>query len=127
MGLAGAFLMGGVVFWINLDYGWWPAATAGLKQWLYTFFFGGMIIKLLEQSLKKLNNPYLSISISVLFVSTITTFLVFLVHNLKGTPEPFLSTVPTMIMAPPGFLILALKFNKLHNKTTSSSSEVAPK
>jgi len=127
MGLIGAFLMGGIVFWINLDYGWWLATTAGLKQWLYTFFFGGLIIKLLEQSLKKLNNPYLSISISVLFVSTVTTLLVFLVHNLKGTPEPFLSTVPTMIMAPPGFLILALKFKTLNKKTTSSQSEVVPK
>ena len=33
----------------------------------------------------------------------------YLVHSLKGTPEPFLSTLPTMVIAPPAFVWLAWK------------------
>lgn len=104
--------MGVIVFYINKDYGWFLATTAGLKQAVYTFFFGGIIVKILEYFLIRIKNQYLSIPISVLIVTAITTFLVFIVHNLKGTPEPYLSTIPTLLLAPPGFLGLAIRFNK---------------
>jgi len=115
-GLAGAFVMGGIVFFINLEHGWILSTTAGLKQWIYTFFFGGIIIKLLERLLSKFGNKFVSISFSVIIVSLVTILLIFFVHSLKGTPEPFLSTIPTILMAPPGFLFLALKFKRNQNK-----------
>ena len=116
MGLAGAFIMGGIVFAINLPHGWQLSAIAGLKQWIYTFFFGGMIIRLFEQALSVKANLYLSIALSVIIISLLTTFLVYVVHSLKGTPEPLLSTIPTMIMAPPGFLALAINIKKRQKK-----------
>ena len=114
-GLVGAFIMGGIVFFINLEHGWMLSTTAGLKQWIYTFFFGGIIIKLLEQLLSKFGNKFVSILFSVIVVSIVTILLIFFVHNLKGTPEPFLSTIPTILMAPPGYLVLALKFKNNQN------------
>ena len=104
--------MGSIVFLINLDHGWEDSLIAAIKQWAYTFLFGGIIIKLLEQLIIKVKRRQLAIAISVTSVSLITTLLVFIVHSLKGTPEPILSTVPTILMAPPGFLILALRFQK---------------
>ena len=108
--------MGGIVFFINLDHGWTLSTIAGLKQGIYTFFFGGIIVKLLEYSVLKIKNKALSIPVSVISISLFTTYLVFLVHSLRGTPEPFLSTIPTIIMAPPAFLVLAIRFKKKHQK-----------
>lgn len=112
MGLAGALVMGIIVFFINFSYGWLPACTAAAKQGLYTFLFGGAIIRLLEWMLTQIKNRALSIGISVGVVSLLSCMLVFLVHTFKGTPEPFYSTLPTIIMAPPGFLWLAFQFSK---------------
>lgn len=112
MGLAGAFIMGGIVFLINLPHGWALSSIAGAKQWIYTFFFGGIIIRLLEYALAIKANVYISITLSVLSISMLTILLVYAVHSMKGTPEPLLSTIPTIIMAPPGFLALAIKFKK---------------
>ena len=112
VGLAGAIVMGAIVFFINFKHGWYLSTFAGLKQGLYTFFFGGIIVKLLEVLLVKIKRPSLTIPVSVILISGLTSVLVFFIHSLKGTPEPFLSTVPTILMAPPGFLFLALKFKK---------------
>lgn len=120
MGLAGAFIMAGIVFLINLPHGWALSTIAGLKQWIYTFFFGGVIIRLLEYALSVKANKYVSISLSVVSISILTVILVFMVHSMKGTPEPLLSTIPTMIMAPPGFLALAIKFKKDQRKDAPS-------
>lgn len=104
--------MGTIVFFINLSHGWILATTAGVKQGIYTFFFGGVIVKLLEYTLLKTSGKSYSIFISVVFVSLITTFLVFLLHSMKGTPEPIQSTAATIILGPPGFLFLAFRFKK---------------
>ena len=119
MGLIGAFIMAGIVFMINLPHGWVSSSIAGLKQWVYTFFFGGMIIRLLEYALSIKANLYLSILLSVIGISVLTTLLVYLVHSMRGTPEPLLSTIPTMIMAPPGFLALAIHFKKRNSRRTA--------
>jgi hypothetical protein len=116
VGFFGALLMGGIVFFINIKHGWVLSTTAGLKQGIYTFFFGGVIVKLLEYCIIKIKNQSLSIPLSVFSISLLTTFLVFLVHSLRGTPEPFLSTIPTIIMAPPAFWVLAIRFQKNHEK-----------
>ena len=109
MGLAGAVIMGAIVWLINMGYGWWPATTAALKQAAYTFLFGGILIKILDTIVLKNKNRYLAIATATLVVSVITITLVYIVHNLKGTPRPFESTLPTMIMAPAGFLALAIR------------------
>lgn len=112
IGLIAALIMGSIVFIINMKHGWFLSTTAAFKQGIYTFFFSGFIVKLLEYLVKKIKNPYLSIPASVLVISGFTSLLVYAVHSLKGTPEPLLSTVPTILMAPPGFLVLAIRFKR---------------
>jgi len=41
--------------------------------------------------------------------SALAIGLTFLVHSAGGTPEPLLSTVPTMLAAPPGFAFIAVR------------------
>ena len=109
MGLAGALIMGSIVWAINSSYGWWPATTAAMKQAAYTFLFGGILIKILDTFATKISNRYLAVISATLMVSSITIILVYIIHNFKGTPMPFESTLPTIIMAPPGFLALAIR------------------
>ena len=109
MGLAGAFVMGSIVWVINAGFGWWPATTAAMKQAAYTFLFGGMLIKMLDTIAIRISNRYLAIAAATVITASLTIILVYIVHNLKGTPRPFASTLPTIIMAPPGFLALAIR------------------
>jgi hypothetical protein len=109
MGAAGALIMGAIVVWINIDHGWGPATTAGLKQAAYTFFLGGTIIKLLETITLRINHKILAITLAVIITSLVTIGLVYFVHSMRGTPKPFESTLPTIILAPPGFLALSIR------------------
>jgi hypothetical protein len=97
---------------INSGHGWWPAATAALKQAAYTFLFGGMLIRLLYRIVLAIPGKTTSLIISVISVSIFTIVLVYLLHSLKGTPMPFESTLPTAILAPVGFSFLAYRKKK---------------
>jgi hypothetical protein len=44
---------------------------------------------------------------AVIAATLLTVGLVYIVHSLKGTPKPFESTIPTIILAPPGFIYVA--------------------
>jgi hypothetical protein len=117
MGLAGALVMGMIVWTINASYGWWPATTAALKQAAYTFLFGGMLIRILYGLVLSIRNRPLAIATSTLSVAILTIIMVYIVHSIKGTPRPFESTLPTIIMAPPGFMALAMRKRRENKKT----------
>ena len=74
--------------------------TASAKQAGYTFIFGGFLMKGCELLAKGINNKYLALVMAVLIPSSITLILTFIMHNLKGTPRPFESTLPTLIIIP---------------------------
>jgi len=101
--------MGLIVVFINMDYGWWPATIAGLKQAAYTFLFGGLIIKMLEILVDRFGQSILGVILASLITSAVTISLVFLVHSLRGTPMPFESTLPAILLAPPGFFAIAYR------------------
>jgi len=113
MGAIGATIMGGIVWQINIDHGFWPATFAALKQFAYTLFLGGTLIRMLELIVMKIKKPVAALFVAVTFTSILTIALVFMVHNLRGTPKPFESTIPTILTAPFGFLILAYRKRKL--------------
>ncbi|NJO01999.1 MAG: hypothetical protein HC880_10175 [Bacteroidia bacterium] len=105
-GLTAAF-MGVLIGLINADHGWLAATTAGLKQSAYTFLFGGLIIKSCENLAVNIKHPLAARLLAALIPSLITIGAVFFVHSLRGTPKPLASTVPTMILAPSGFTVIA--------------------
>ena len=99
MGLVGALFMGTMVFWINHEHGYDEALTAGLKQLFYTFFFGGLFLKMAENIAVTRKNRNWGIFIGGLLPMLLTAILTYTVHSMKGTPEPFNSTIPTIVSA----------------------------
>lgn len=107
-------IMGVIVGYINRKFGIWPASTAAIKQAVYTFFFGGMLTRLLYIIQSKFKGKYSPVILPALIVTVITVFLVYLVHSMRGTPMPLESTIPTAILAPFGFSFMA--YRKLRSR-----------
>lgn len=106
-GLIGGILLGTIVWWLNRDAGIFSASTAALKQGLYTFLFGGVIVRISQRISRTFSQKFWAIFWGTMIPACITTFAIFIVHSFKGTPYPLLSTLPTLIMAPPGFMIVS--------------------
>jgi hypothetical protein len=121
MGFAGAFVMGTIVYFINSSYGFYPALIAGMKQGVYTFFMASINMKICENIAIRYKNANLSIFLAVLVGSLMTIGGTFIVHSLKGTPEPLYSTIPTMILSPPMLLYWAVRKRKQLNKIINNS------
>ena len=110
MGRIGALVMAFVVFSINFfgkkdEYGpahaaFW-ATTAALKQGTYTFFFGGIIMKMSERLAREVRRRTLALILACIIPSMVSLTLTFGVHSLKGTPLPAKSTIPTAIFVIP--------------------------
>jgi len=98
-----ALALGTIVWCINLSHGAIAALPAALKQACYTFFVAGFIIRLCERIASTPSPAFISLTGATVVPSLIAIGLTFLVHSLRGTPEPFYSTVPTMILAPVSF------------------------
>jgi hypothetical protein len=107
VGLAGGLVMAGVVFYINFraTNAVSGSLTAALKQGIYTFFFGGLIMKLCSHLALRWNPAFLSIFFAMLIPSCIAVGLTFGVHSLRGTPLPVASTLPTVVFVFPSTLI----------------------
>jgi len=101
----GASVMGGIVAWINADHGVLGALTASLKQAAYTFFFSGLTMRLCERLATRPVPGGLALVAAVAVPSTLAIGATFVIHSLRGTPEPLHSTVPTMIVSPLSFAI----------------------
>jgi len=104
--VAGALVLGGIVFYINLDHGWSSASVAALKQGTYTFFAGGYMMRLNERIALALNPGIIAVPAGVLGAGGLAVVLTYLVHSMRGTPEPFNSTLPTIVLAGFGFTLL---------------------
>ncbi len=103
IGLAGGLVMGIIVFIINYNgtYETIGASTAAIKQGIYTFFFGGSIMKLCEIIATRITSKALAIVLATLIPSIISLALTYALHSLKGTPRPIESTIPTAVFVIP--------------------------
>lgn len=117
MGFLGAFLMASLAFYLNADFGFLPAMVPAFKQFIYTFFVGGILVRLVERlslsSPKRIYAYIRAIGIPTLVTSILITFL----HLMKGTPNPASTIFFTAMAAPPGFAFVAIitrKKNKSH-------------
>lgn len=102
IGLAGALVMGGIVFGINYysTSNLTGSSTAALKQATYTFFLGGTLMKGCEYLAINIQKRTSAILLSVIIPSALTLLLTYGMHSLKGTPKPLESTLPTLIIVP---------------------------
>ena len=119
MGLAGAVVMGAIIFFINYYKSGLPvgSTTAALKQAAFTFLFGGIFMKGCENLSIHIKKETLAIIAAVIIPSTISILMVYGLHNLKGTPEPFYSTLPTIfLIIPSTFIYAIIKRKQSHPK-----------
>ena len=107
MGVAGAVVMASIVFYINYHgtQDTWGASTAALKQGTYTFFFGGVIMRMSELIATGVINRRVALIAACIIPSLVSLSLTFGVHSLKGTPKPIGSTIPTAIFVIPSTLV----------------------
>ncbi len=101
MGSIGALVMGGAVYYINSEYGFNSALIAASKQAAYTFSIGGSMMKMCENLAQYFQSNTIAKVASFTIPSTLTIGLTYLIHSIKGTPEPLESIVPTILLAPP--------------------------
>ena len=107
MGLIGAIGMAIIVYFVNADHGFWAAIPAALKQGVYTLIAGGFLTRLCERIALNMQEPISAHILAMLVPSTLAVVLTLGVHYMRGTPEPYNSTVPTMLLAPLSFLLWA--------------------
>jgi hypothetical protein len=102
IGMAGATVMGGIVFSINYfsAHALTGSITAAIKQGSYTFLFGGTLMKACEFLATNIRKQTIAILAAVFIPSALTLVLTYTMHNLKGTPKPLESTFPTLIIIP---------------------------
>ena len=114
MGVYGALVMATIVFSINF-YGthyWLGSFTAALKQGTYTFFFGGVIMRMSERIATEIPKRTRALILACIVPSVVSLSLTFGLHNLKGTPKPVQSTIPTAIFVIPSTAIWGLMSRK---------------
>ena len=107
LGAIGASGMAILVAGINSSEGLWGATTAAMKQGAYTLTLGGFVAKACERLALSFDKKITAYSAAILLPSIFTISLTYGVHNLKGTPKPLESTIPTAIIAPIGCACLA--------------------
>ncbi len=107
MGLLGALAMGTIVYFINFDHGVLPGLTAALKQGLYTFFFGALFVRMSENIASGIPQRSKAVILGGIVPALLTSALTYVLHAIKGTPEPFHSTVPTMVTSIVSFSLWA--------------------
>jgi hypothetical protein len=103
MAWLGAIAMGSIVLLVNLPHGITCASVAALKQAVYTFFFSGLITRACERLAIMEKDRRVALALAIVIPSLMAIGFTYIVHSMRGTPEPFLSTLPTILLAPPGF------------------------
>jgi len=102
IGIAGALVMGISVFCINYFSTklLFESITAALKQSVYTFIFGGFLMKGCEYIAAYFKKNSIAILLAIAIPTIITLLLTYGLHMLKGTPKPLVSTLPTLAIIP---------------------------
>ena len=116
MAWKGALFLGVVVWLINSSHGALAALPAALKQASYTYFVAGFVTRLCQTLAIRFESRAASLTLAVLIPSTIALTLTFILHTLKGTPEPIRSVIPTLLSAPPAFFWWGRKSRLEHDE-----------
>jgi hypothetical protein len=119
MAWKGGLFLGSVVWLINLSHGPLAALPAALKQAAYTYFVAGFITRLCQTLAIRLQPRVVALSLAVLVPSCVAVGLTYLVHSLRGTPEPARSTIPTIVTAPPAFFWWGRKGRRDYREETA--------
>ena len=115
-GVVGGCFMGSFVYWLNWDYGFNTAIVPAGKQFFYTFLVGGSLVNISENLSLTYESRTKSILLAVLVSTVLTGMLLTVVHIMRGTPRPFYTIFWTTLIAPPGFLLVAVLKRRKHDR-----------
>jgi hypothetical protein len=104
-GLIGGSVMAIAVWFINVSHGYFGATTAAAKQFAYTFLMGSLVMRLCTHLALRGRSSLLGLVGAVVAPSMLTVGATYLVHSMRGTPEPVLSTIPVAIVSPIAFVV----------------------
>ena len=124
MGFMGAGVMGCIVFGINYygSYELYGATTAAMKQLVYTFLFGGVIMRGCEYLATRIRKQALALAAAIIIPSAVSIGFTFGVHSMKGTPKPVESTIPTAVLVIPSTAVWGYRKRKHAHKSFTSLS-----
>lgn len=108
-GLVGGSILAVIVWLINASHGPVPATTAAAKQFAYTFCMGGLMMRFCTRLALRRGDRRSVLPAAIGLPSLLTVGATLLLHSLRGTPEPLLSTLPAALAAPPSFAAWAWK------------------
>ena len=94
------------------------ATIAAIKQGGYTLFAGGMLFRIMSRLVARPGRSWLVISIASIVPTILASVVVYLVHSSYGTPSPFWSSMPTLLISATGFPFLATREYRKLNSTS---------
>ena len=112
MGSIAGLIGGGIVYYINSEHGFWPAAGGFAKQFLYNVFIAGFNIKTCEKLSKKIESKKGSLIASTIIPTAQAFAITYGIHELGGTPEAFDSSIWQVYVNLPLFFVLGLMYRK---------------
>ena len=110
MGTIAGIITGGIVFYINYDFGLLHAFFAFVKQFLFNFFMASYNTKLIERLVYSIKNPFLAVSSAGILPTILATSVVFSVHWVGHTPQAWESSYWQAFFNLPIFLMTALMY-----------------
>ncbi len=109
IGIAGGIIFGLAVLLINGGHG--LAWIAAAKQFAVSFFVSIFVVRFAEWTAAKLHEMGFT-RVCAAFVGSQPAIVIaiggaYLVHQLRGTPEPLLSVLPQLMISPPSLWLFA--------------------
>lgn len=124
MGALAGTIGGGIVYYINSDYGFLPASGGFGKQFLYNVFVAGFNVKTCEWLAKRITSKTISI-IATTTIPTVQAFAItYGIHKLGGTPEAFDSSIWQVYVNAPLFFGLGLMYRERNKRGLSGISSL---
>lgn len=112
MGSIAGLIGGGIVGWINWDYGLWQAGFAGVKQYFYNLFIAGYNVKTCEKLASCIDNRWLAYVAGICIPTAQAFAVVYAIHKFGNTPRPFDSTIWQVYVNAPTFAVLSRYYRK---------------
>jgi len=126
MGSLTGLIGGGIVYYINHEHGFLPAAGGFGKQFSYNVFIAGFNIKTCEKLAKKIKSKPVAILASTIIPTAQAFAITYGIHKLGGTPEAFDSSIWQVYVNAPTFFVLGLMYGRKQNNSSDSVIDSSP-
>ncbi len=120
--ILGALLMSSIVALVNSPHGASAMATSGAKQFVYTFFFAGLIMRFCTWLAERPGPRARIVATAIVVPSLITVVLIYFVHSLRGTPSPIASTAAVATIAIPSFTMWSFRTRRERDEALGAAA-----